>query len=160
MHHLSAGWRERRCTLRSFGAPWRKATTFLKWNFSIMQELAPGCSSKGYLCDVTQEPHRVLQGNSPVGVPWTKAAEPYPNPLRKEYARLIRELQYPELRQASTRRNRLKPALVVGLGSWVLVSPHRLVGLDLSPPPLPARASSVIAHGFTNGADACIGLCI
>ena len=72
-----------------YGAPWRKQTTLQVWSCPLLAELARSCSSAGALCDFIRKPHRVLNGNAPGGLAWTKVAEPYPRGFCRAFARLV-----------------------------------------------------------------------
>ena len=74
----------------AYGTPWRKATTFLTWHCPALSTLVATCSSKHGLCDHSGKPHRVLKGNSPGGMPWTRVAEPFPRALCSKYAHAVR----------------------------------------------------------------------
>ena len=73
--------------LCQYGASWRKPTGLLFLNYSaqaIEHFVRPRCTPQHGICSKTKRKHIVLSGNAPEGIPWTRAAQVYPQILCKE----------------------------------------------------------------------------
>ena len=89
-----SSYREYVCDMCRFGSPWRKRTRIATWGVRLPRprsKLSQPCLCGGRkgICSTTGDPHRILMGNAPGGVPWTKVAERYPSSFAKAFSSLL-----------------------------------------------------------------------
>ena len=72
-----------------WGTKWRKPTGFLYNHILDSHRLSRPCSGHNGQCCRTGQPHKLLSGTCPTGVPWAIAAEPYPSKLCCDLAHVL-----------------------------------------------------------------------